>query len=177
MRPLDSVPVPRRALRRAFSLVEVVIATIIMGVLLVAAMQTVGHSVRAERSNADGCIGFRLAQQLMSEVLTAKYVEADETPAFGPEASETGGTRSAFDDVDDYHNWAASPPQLQDGTEIPDRDDWQRGVIVKYVNPNLLTQTIATDLGVKRITVTVTRNGNVVATLVAVRTDTDQDDG
>ena len=177
MRPLDSVPVPRRALRRAFSLVEVVIATIIMGVLLVAAMQTVGHSVRAERSNADGCIGFRLAQQLMSEVLTTKYVEPDETPTFGPEATEIGGTRSEFDDVDDYHTWSASPPQQQDGTEIPDRAEWRRTVTVEYVDANDLTTTVGSDQGVKRITVVVKRSDKTVAQLSGIRTDTDQDDG
>jgi prepilin-type N-terminal cleavage/methylation domain-containing protein len=163
--------------RRAFSLVEVVIATIIMGVLLVAAMQTVGHSVRAERSNADQSIGFRLAQQLMSEALLAKYVEPDETPTFGPEAAEAVGPRSGFDDVDDYHNWSASPPVNRDGTQIPDRTDWERTVTVEYVNPNNLTSTVGGDQGVKRITVVVKRNDKMVAQLSGIRTDTDQDDG
>lgn len=174
---LDSVPAPTRLLRRAFSLIEVLVATFIMGVLLVAAMQTVGNSVRAEMSNADRCKGLWLAQELMSEVLVARYVEPEETPEFGPEPLETGGTRSDFDDVDDYHNWTASPPENPDGTQIPDRTDWQRTVVVEYVDANDLTTTVGTDQGVKRITVTVKRSDKTVAELTGIRTDTDQDDG
>jgi prepilin-type N-terminal cleavage/methylation domain-containing protein len=175
--PLDRIPAANRPSRQAFSLVEVLIATMIMGVLLVAAMQTVGSSVRAETSNADRCQGLWLAQELMSEILVAKYVEPDETPTFGPEALETGGTRSAFDDVDDYHGWNASPPENQDGTEVPDRANWRRTVTVEHVDPGDLTTAVGTDQGVKRITVTVKRNDKTVAQLVGIRTDTDQHDG
>ena len=163
--------------RRAFSLVEVLIATIIMGLLLVTAMRTVGSSIRAEIANADGCIGLSLAQGLMSEVMAAKYAEPGETPAFGPEASETGGTRSGFDDVDDYHLWNASPPRNRDGTEIPHRAGWQRSVIVEYVDAHDLTTAVGTDQGVKRITVAVKRNDDTVAELVGIRTSADQDHG
>lgn len=162
---------------RGFSLIEVVVATLIMGVLLVAAMQTVGNSVRAEMHTADRCQGFWLAQELMSEVLAARYVEPEETPEFGPEPLETGGTRSDFDDVDDYHNWTASPPENPDGSQIPDLADWQRTVVVEYVDANDLTTAVGIDQGVKRITVTVKRNGETVAELTGIRTDTDQDDG
>ncbi len=161
-------------LRRAFSLVEVVMATFIMGMLLVAAMKTVGNSARADRSNSDECIGFRLAHQLMSEIVAADYVEPDESPTFGPEATENGGSRSAFDDVDDYHNWSATPPETDDGTLIPDRTDWDRSVAVEYVDPNDLTATVGTDQGVKRITVTIQRDGQSVAQMTAIRTDTDE---
>ena len=159
---------PRRS-RRGFSLAEVVVATLIVGIMLVAAMKTVGASVRGRIAMANRERGFLLAQQLMSEILQADYAEPDESAVFGPEASETGGTRAAFDDVDDYHNWTASPPQEKDGTPIPDRADWQRTVTLEWVNANLLTEVIGGDQGVKRITVTVSRNGQVMASLVTVR--------
>ncbi len=168
-----SVPHSSRSQRPAFSLIEVLVATAIMGVLLVAAMQTVGNSVRAERSTADSCHGLWLAQQLMAEVRAAKYGEPDETPAFGAEVLETGGTRSAFDDVDDYHNWSASPPQDPDGTAIPDRAGWQRTVAVDYLNANDLSAEVGLDHGVKRITVVVQRNGETLAQTTGIRTDTD----
>jgi len=163
----------RRSRRRAFSLIEVLVATAIMGVLLVAAMQTVGNSVRAERFTADTSQGLWLAQQLMAEIRGAKYREPDETPTFGPEPLETGGARSAFDDVDDYHNWSASPPQDPDGTVIPDRAGWQRTVTVDYLNPNDLSAEVGLDHGVKRITVVVQRNGQTVAEMTGIRSDTD----
>jgi prepilin-type N-terminal cleavage/methylation domain-containing protein len=160
-----------RLLRRAFSLAEVVVATMIVGVLLVAAMKTVGATVRGRVAMADRHRGFLLAEELMAEILQNTYAEPEETPAFGPEASETGGTRSAFDDVDDYHNWEASPPQDKDGTQRSDLAGWRRSTTVEYVNPDKLDQVIATDGGAKRITVTVFRNGEAVAALATVRTD------
>ena len=158
-----------RPSRRAFSLAEVVVATLIVGIMLVAAMRTVGASVRGRIAMANRERGFLLAQQLMSEILQADYTEPDESAVFGPEATETGATRAAFDDVDDYHNWTASPPQEKDGTPIPDRADWQRTVTVEWVKKNLLNEPFGSDQGVKRITVTVSRSGQVYASLVTVR--------
>jgi prepilin-type N-terminal cleavage/methylation domain-containing protein len=173
MRPTRPTPAQRGPRRGAFSLIEVLVATGIMGVLLVAAMQTVGHSVRAEQSNAETCHGLWLAEQLMAEVLAARYGEPDDAATFGLDASEITGTRSAFDDVDDYNNWTASPPQDRDGTEIPDRSRWQRTVVVEYVSPDDLSTTLLSDHGIKRITVTVRRSGTTVANATAYRTDTD----
>ncbi len=124
-------------------------------------------------SNADSGCGLALAQELMSEIIIAEYIEPDEASVFGPEASETGGNRSLFDDVDDYHNWDASPPQDTDGTVIPDRAGWRRTVTVEYLDASDLTMTVGGDQGVKRITVTVTRSGNTVAQLIGIRTDAD----
>ena len=161
---------PRRS-RRAFSLAEVVVATLIVGIMLVAALKTVGASVRGRIAMANRERGFLLAQQLMSEILQADYAEPDESAVFGPEATETGGTRAPFDDVDDYHNWTASPPEQKDGTPIPDRADWQRTVTVEWVNDSLLTETVGNDKGTKRITVTVSRGGQVFASLETVRSE------
>ena len=159
--------------RRASTLVELLVATMITGVLLLAAMQTVGGSVRAGMSSADRSLGLWLAQELMSEILVADYAEPDDVPTLGPEPSEIDGTRAAFDDVDDYHNWDASPPQNRDGSEIPDRNGWQRTVVVEYVNAHDLTTVVAADQGVKRVRVTVIRNGTTLAQLTSVRTDAD----
>jgi len=166
--PAKRAPRTRRS-RRAFSLAEVVVATLIVGIMLVAAMRVVGAAVRGRITMANRERGVLLARQLTSEILQADYQEPDESSVFGPEASETGGTRAAFDDVDDYHNWNASPPQQKDGSPIPDRANWRRTVAVEWVNRNSLTQVIAADQGVKRITVTASRNGQVMATLVTVR--------
>ena len=144
-------------------------ATFIAGVMLVAALRTVGASVRGRIDMANRERAVLLAQQLMAEILQADYAEPDESDVFGPEATETGGTRAAFDDVDDYHGWTASPPEAKDGTPLADRDDWERSVTVEWVNANLLTQAIAIDAGVKRITVTVRRGGHDYASLVTVR--------
>ena len=73
--------------------------------------------------------------------------------------------------MDDFHNWSESPPQFANGTPMPDLAEWRRSVEVVWVNPADLSQTSASDLGVKRITVTVAHNNVVVATRIGIRTD------
>ena len=159
-----------RPTRPALSMVEVMISTVIVGVLITAALSTVGASKRGQLSNANHRIGQLLAQELMSEILPQMYEEPDLTPLFGPEAPETADSRANYDDVDDYHGWNASPPQDKDGTQIPDRQEWTRSVSVEYADLNDVLQKAITDSGLKRITVTVTHNKAVVASLTAVRT-------
>ncbi|HUU93283.1 MAG TPA: prepilin-type N-terminal cleavage/methylation domain-containing protein [Phycisphaerae bacterium] len=162
-RPVDS--------RRGFSLIEATMAMLLVAILLVAALSTLSAATTTSRISAERATGLLLAQDLMAEITCAAYVEPAQAPSFGPEGGEADGTRSAFDDVDDYHNWDASPPERRDGTAIPDRTTWRRSVQVRYVNPNNLPQTVATNMGAKRITVVVTRSGKPVALLTGVRTD------
>ena len=92
------------------------------------------------------------------------YSDPDGSPVFGHESGESTSVRSAFDDVDDYDGWNASPPQYRDGTVIPDRTNWRQRVTVTYVvadEPR--RQTSATDQGVKRIHVTIEYQNQVLA--------------
>lgn len=159
--------------RSAFSLLEVSISAVITAVLLVAAMRTLGASLRSGLETSDRSRADLLAQDMMVEILSMAYVEPTEIVAFGPEASETGGTRALFDDVDDFHNWDESPPTYPDGTVIPNFTAWRRTVVVQDVMVSDLTQLASPAEGVKRITVDVKRNGVTIATLTAARSDSD----
>ena len=55
--------------RRGLSLVEVVVATTLVGVLLVAATKTLGQVVRGRTAASDTTRGLLLAQELMAEVV------------------------------------------------------------------------------------------------------------
>jgi type II secretory pathway pseudopilin PulG len=166
---IDSVVAMRQPARRAFSMIEATIATLIVGGMLVAAITAVGGSARARQTMTDRELGALLAQQLMSEILPLAYEEPDEVIAFGREPSESAGSRAAYDDVDDYDGWSASPPQDKAGNDLPNLDGWKRSVTVELTSPDDMTQKAASDLGLKRITVTVSRNDVDAATLVAVR--------
>lgn len=155
---------------RALSMVETVISIAIVGVMMVAALNAVGASRLGQKKTGDRGKGALLAQQLMSEILRQHYVEPVDAPGFGRESSESGGDRAAYDDVDDYDAWTASPPQNKDGSVIPDLIGWQRSVEVDWVAPGDLQTPIGADQSVKRIIVTVSRDGVPVASLIAVRT-------
>lgn len=112
--------------RRAFTLLEATIALAIIAlsgsVLLLAAqssLRTTDESVR--RVIAEG-----LADQLLDEIVTKRYVESGEGPTdmpFGTESSETSAGRSLYDDTDDYHQLATMPAQGRYGEELGTGND------------------------------------------------------
>jgi type II secretory pathway pseudopilin PulG len=160
----------RAGRRRALTLVEAVVSIAIVGITLVAALNTVGASGLARRATGDRSRARLLAQQLMSEIMRQAYQDPEGGTGMRLDAGELASPRSNFDDVDDYHRWSASPPEDVDGNPIPEATGWGRSVTVSYANPLDLKATVLLDLGVKKITVQVTRNKVVVASLTAVRT-------
>ena len=160
-------------MRGAFSLAETVTSIAVVGLLLVAALNVAGAAVVGRRNTESRSGGELLAAALLSEILQQSYKDPNDTPSFGSEASEFSSNRLSMDDVDDYHGWTASPPEARDGTPLPDTIGWRRTVTVEYVLLGNISAITGTDKGVKRITVTVSRNGVPVATLMALRTGGD----
>ena len=155
---------------RAFTLVEATISVFIVGVMVVAALSTVGATRLGEYKVGERCRALPLAQDLLAEILQKPYENPDGSAVFCTEPGEGTASRIDFDDVDDYHNWSASPPQNRDGTDMSDLSGWRRSVQVIWVDPTNLSQTAGSDQGVKRITVTVTHDDVRVASLTAFRT-------
>lgn len=156
-------------LASAFSMIETVVSIMIVGGLLVVAMNTAGAAVTGQQKIGERAKGMLLAEGLMDEVLRQAYEEPDDTPTFGREPSESGSNRADYDDVDDYDGWGTSLPESKVGTSMSGYTGWKRSVVVEWVNSSNLTGVSGTDTGVKRITVTVTRDGRTVAKLVALR--------
>lgn len=155
---------------RAFSLAETAMCVLLVGGVLVVALNTVGDATVGRQKTGNHGRGQLLAQDLMTEILCKAYEEPDETLAFGPEASEGSGSRVDFDDVDDYHGRDESPPQEKDGSTKAGLTGWRRTVTVEFVTATSVNTASVSDEGVKRITVDVTFNGVPMASLVAIRT-------
>jgi MSHA pilin protein MshD len=156
---------------RGLSLVEVVISTLVVGVMLVAALDALGAVFRSQRLNAARLTGPGLARELMGEILSLPY-EDPESPggSLGRESGESGGDRADFDDVDDYNSWN-DDPQTKDGVEYPDYTDWEQKVAVNWVSPANLDTFLSGDQGLKKITVVVTDPDGKTTTLVALRSN------
>src|SRR4051812_43601097 len=98
------MPVKRRQFRRprrrgGLSLVEVMLAVVIMSTMLVAAFSAVGASAKGRLAQQESSFGLSLARQLMAEIMQTRYQDLI-SPGFGIETGET--SRSKYDDVDDY---------------------------------------------------------------------------
>jgi Tfp pilus assembly protein PilV len=156
--------------RSGLTLIEVTIASILVGTILAASMRTAGSVLRFRSQSSDSSRAALLADDLLNEILALPYIDQDETAVFGYEPSESAG-RTAFDDVDDYHNWIESPPVLKTGAALPDHTGWERSVSVAYALRTDPSQSSGSDQSLKRITVTVRKDGVVRATADALKVD------
>jgi hypothetical protein len=164
----------RRRRRRALSLMEVVISTLIVGVMTVAALNGLGSATRSGELAGNRGIAHGLADDLVSEILSKAYSDPAGTAGFGLEGGEAA-PRTNFDDVDDYHNWNSKPPKAADGTTIPNRADYRQRVTVEKVVPSNPSQVVGgADQGAKRICVTIEYDDVELARRYAVVTDSDE---
>ena len=161
-------PIPLR--HRGFSIVEVALSLAIVGVMLTAALRTVGAARVGQQRDADRARAALLAQDLMSEIVALPYADPEGGTALGIDALESTGVRSAFDDVDDYDGWNESPPQSRTGAAMAGWTGWRRRVAVEFCNASNPGVASLIDTGAKRSRVQVLRNGVELARLVAVRT-------
>jgi Tfp pilus assembly protein PilV len=156
------------------TLIEVVISTLIVGLMTVAALNGLGAATRSSRWAGNQGIAQGLADDLMAEILARAYRDPDDSAVFGLESGEVA-PRDNFDDVDDFNGWNQKPPQAADGSTLSDRARWRRRATVQRVRLSDLTQDTAgsTDEGAKRIRVIVEYDDVVLAEEYALITDTD----
>ncbi|MBI2481758.1 MAG: hypothetical protein HYV60_24880 [Planctomycetia bacterium] len=164
MRRRDCILHNRRR-RTAYTLVEVSMSTLMIGVLLIGAMNSAGYATRGQIDNKERAQAKLLANAMLAEILELPYQEPTSTPAFGPESGEV---RATYDDVDDYKIFSDSPPVDKQGNALAGGSGLTRSVVVSYVEPNNLTATSSTDQGIKRIAVSVARSGKQLVSMTAV---------
>jgi hypothetical protein len=157
--------------RNGLSQIEVVMSTILVSLLVVGSMQSLGVVIQGRMENNESANAQHLASRLLAEILENEYLEPVDTPTFGRESGESGVARTDWDDVDDYHTWSSSPPKDRNGVALPNTTGLQRDVVVAWVDPNNPANVVGSDQGVKRVTVTVRRNSQVLATKVGLRSD------
>lgn len=161
----------RRRRRGGLTSAEVIISTVLVGLVAIGAMRAVGAVFRTRAATDHMHRATTLAYALMTEVMQAAYEDAGSGVAFGPEAGETSpALRAGFDDVDDYHGWSESPPRPKDSTAaLTGCEGWSRSVQVSFADPSAPQNVSVADTGLKRITVTVTDPAGRQTALTAFR--------
>ncbi len=156
---------------RGFSLVETMMALVLAGGAMVAALGVIAASARSEAWGERRAIGHTLAAELLAEVCAMGFEQPGAIGSFGRNASEVGATaRSTFNDVDDFDGWSETPPRDRDGTSRADLAGWSRSVVVERVSLAKHNGTAVTyDSRVKRVTVTVLFKGVPVANATSIR--------
>ena len=153
-----------------FTLVEALVATLIVGVMLTAVLTALGGSKVSRAITANRAVGQQLAEDLLAEILQQAYQDPTNPNALGLAPAQSATNRSTWTDVGDYNGFSESPPQTRSGTVLTAFTGWSRSVLVQWIDPGTLLPTAAANTGVKQITVTVTYGAKPVAVLATYRT-------
>jgi hypothetical protein len=159
-----------KASRIGLSQVEVLVSTVIVGVLMVSSLSTIAASRRSQWMECNEARGIAIADALMAEITNLPMREPTCDCGFGVESGESGGNRMTFDDVDDYNGLVDSPPSSRNGTACAGYSDLSRTVAIDLVTTADWNATSATYVGVYRITVKVLSGTKEVCRIVGYRT-------
>ena len=125
----------RRASRRGgWTLVEVMVATMLVGVLIVPIMGVFIRTANNYYRESVRDHAWQLGQELMNEIMTRAWEDPNSTGRrFGRETDESTNRRQEWDDIDDYDGLVDRPPVDEMGSPLPDCDSYERRVEVRYV--------------------------------------------
>lgn len=157
------------------TLIEVAVSTVLVGLVLVAALETLGGAMRTMRRASTELQAHTLAETLLMEVVALPYSDPDgNSTGIGLESDEgsAAGDRTAFDDLDDFQGWSESPPEQRLGSSIAGCTGWTRTVEVAYLKATPASGLLATsvnDQGLKKVTVLVIDPDGTKTSLYAIR--------
>lgn len=156
-------------LRRGITMAETIVSSLLVGLVLVGTLQLIAPIIRSGSVMTDKLVASNLARE-MSEEISTKYFTSQVVDDLDLIGADAGDTRATYDDVDDFHGLNNSPPQLSNGRVMTHLGSWARVVKVAHVelsNPNAES---ATYTGLKRVSVTVTKDGVTLAQDVTLHT-------
>ncbi|MEM1071879.1 MAG: hypothetical protein AAGB48_10145 [Planctomycetota bacterium] len=174
----------RRDSCSGFAMIEVVLSTVVVGIMAVAAMNLTASVARERSVTADRTRAALLAQTLLEEILILpaegedEYLnndpnvtsETNQDLTLGGAATAEQPTRDGFESMMSYDGWAATPPTDTAGDAIPGADGLTRRVSVTEVDPRNLDGGETPGTGVFRVHVEVLRGTALLGETVAFRT-------
>ncbi len=122
--------------RRGVTLIEIMISLILVSTVLLVSITASANLLRNNVQRRAAVDANVLGRQIAEEVSAQHFVDPD-TPGFGLETGEIATDRTTFDDVDDYHGFAATPPTHRDGSVIDGYLGWTFSISVSPCHPTI----------------------------------------
>lgn len=157
---------------RGFTLIEVLIATILVGFSIAALMAANGTLSMANGAGADQSTAEFLAEQIreLTAMLAVVDPQTGTTTPLGPEEASV----VSYDDVDDFHGFSSSSlggPISATRTVLTEFSAFSQQVTVQKVSRSNLDQIVdpPDDSDFVRVTVQVLKNGRPICTTSWIR--------
>ena len=129
----------RRARRTGFTLVEVAIAIVIVGLAVVSLVTASGACTRATHGSRQLTQAVFLAQSIREWSIQLPLTDpdpADEGSPLGPDPNDAQGIP---DDLDDLMGMIFDPPRDGAGSPMSNFQGWSQTVTLTWVDPEALT--------------------------------------
>lgn len=156
--------------KKAFSLLETVISTVLVSTLLVVSMSTLANVVYVR--NVDNYVlqANSLARSLLAEASSKCFVDPEDASSnLGTNSGEAGLTRQNWNDFDDYHGLNMNTIVDAEGNTIADTAGWSANASVAYTDPNNTNISTGTESDLKKLTLTLTAPNGISHTFQALR--------
>lgn len=141
--------------QRGFTLIELIIFIVIVGIGVTGILSVYTNTIR---NSADPMVrkqAMAIAESLMEEITAKEYAN--------PTGGYTGGTRSLWDDVDDYSGYTSATVVDLQGSTVAGLTGYRIAPAVSVATTTLGAATV------KKIIVNVTDTQNNVVTLTGYR--------
>ena len=131
-----------RSVRGGFSLIEVAVATAIVGIALAALLVAVGSNTRVNDAGAKLTQASFLAQEIREWTLTLPFSDPDPGDAGNPPGPDGSDPQHFVDDLDDLIDVTYSPPRDGEGVALYDLDGWSQTISLTWRDPNSLLTSV-----------------------------------
>ena len=155
---------------RAFTLVEVMIAVVLIGIAIAALVAANGAFTQANAVGIDLSTAEFLIEQIRELTTPLAVVDPDEgTGTWGLETGEA--IVADYDDLDDFDGTAFSPPIDASGSQMAEFSSFSQQITVENIDQSNLDTVVAghtTDF--VRVTVVVLQNNKTISSTNWIRT-------
>jgi len=154
-----------RSARPGFSLLEAIIATVLVGLGVASMMVATKSATEVNLAGRNITQALFLAQEIREWTLKLPFRDPDPGDACNPPGPDGSDPQDFVDDLDDLMDVTYSPPRDAAWVPMYDLADWSQHIHLEWKDPNSLQTTVADGTSdVIRVTVTVAHRGREVLT-------------